>query len=346
MIHRGPGDGLAIGEVLPPAARPTLQRLGFGGLLEDRAHLPSPGTVSAWGSDVTQVSDFLFSPYGDGLHLDRARFDAQLREVAAAAGAKVLTGTWDSRDNNRGSAADPGTVRVIVDCSGRAAVVARAAGASIDRLDTLVAVAGVLSPRSPSVDLDARTYVESVTDGWWYSALLPDGRRTAAFHTDVDMLSPDVRLDPTVWHAKLARTPLIGALIRQAGAAPPESLHVLAADTRRLTWPPGRVRSGSTARSDGDSRLVVAGDAAMAFDPLSSQGILSAVQSAEEAVPEILALVLGDAAAAARGSAARDEMDRERWSRYVDRLAEAYADEQRWPDAPFWARRHRRSWRL
>ena len=338
LIHAERGHGPIIGEVLPPAARPTFLELGLGSALEDRAHLRSPGNVSAWGSDVPQMTDFVFSPYGDGLHLDRACFDAHLRTVAAASGARVLSGTWDVRRVSA-SGRDPGPIRVIVDCTGRSAAVARAAGASIDRLDRLVAVAGVLEPRSESADVDARTFVASVSDGWWYSALLPDGRRVAAFHTDVDLLSRDARLDPRAWHGMLLRAPLVGSLVRSSGAHPPPTLRVLAADSRRLVRPRPTVEPPLPARR-GDPELVVAGDAAMAFDPLSSQGILSAIQSAEEAAAEVLASLGGDRDAVAGASAGRADAAGDRWLRYVERLVRAYGDERRWPEAPFWARRH------
>jgi hypothetical protein len=31
------------------------------------------------------------------------------------------------------------------------------------------------------------TYVEADPEGWWYTALLPEGRRVLAFHTDADL---------------------------------------------------------------------------------------------------------------------------------------------------------------
>jgi flavin-dependent dehydrogenase len=339
LIHADRGSRSPVGEVLPPAARPTLLRLGLTRILEDPAHLRSPGTVSAWGSDVPVEQDFLYSPYGDGLRLDRACFDAHLRDIAAASGVRVVPGTWDVRrapvDNQ-----DHGTVRVMVDGTGRSAAVARGRGATIARLDALVAVAGLLTPGSVSADADARTFVASVRDGWWYSALLPNGRRVAAFLTDVDLLSREMRRDPTALHAALLRVPIIGSLVRRSGARPPETLRVLAADSRRIVPPPRDAAADPGPRAGPE--VVVVGDAAMAFDPLSSQGILSAIESAEEAVGVVLASLGGTHEAAADALARRSLADRERWSRYVARIAGAYADESRWPDAPFWARR--RSW--
>ena len=58
-----------------------LDRLAAGG------HLPCYGNLAVWGADEPQAADFLFNPYGHGWHVDRARFDAMLREATVAAGA-------------------------------------------------------------------------------------------------------------------------------------------------------------------------------------------------------------------------------------------------------------------
>jgi hypothetical protein len=74
----------------------------------------------------------------------------------------------------------------------------------------------------------------------------------------------------------------------------------------------------------------------MAFDPLSSFGILGAISSAEEALSVIAAHM--DRDAAVRIASERREIARtHRWERYRTRLAAAYADETRWPASPFWA---------
>jgi flavin-dependent dehydrogenase len=331
----------ALGEVLPPAARLTFDRLGLGRLLDEDAHLPSPGTVSAWGADTPRETDFLFSPYGPGLHLDRARFDARLREIAVAAGARVRQETWGVSRPDGAPRTDP-PARSILDCTGRVAAVMRSRGATWQKLDMLVAISGLLAPGPGSPDVDARTFVASVAGGWWYSALLPGGRRIATFQTDADLLPRPVARDPGTWFACLVDVPVIGSIVRDTGARPPPSLRVSAADSRRLVSPRYRPAAAAPASISNDPPAIAAGDAAMAFDPLSSQGILSAVQSAEDAVDVVLAILSGDERAVMAASARRADADRGRWSRYVTRLDEAYRDEQRWHAAPFWARRHAR----
>ena len=73
---------------------------------------------------------------------------------------------------------------------------------------------------------------------------------------------------------------------------------------------------------------LAAGDAAASFDPLSSQGILTAVLMGREAARHIDE----PAAYAARYGEIVAAYERERRA--------MYGREQRWPAAPFWARRH------
>jgi hypothetical protein len=81
----------------------------------------------------------------------------------------------------------------------------------------------------------------------------------------------------------------------------------------------------------------------MAFDPLSSAGIGSAVASAEEAIPVIEALLgstsRSDRQVVAEARAAAEDV---RWAVYRERLLEAYGSEARWHRSAFWARR--RDW--
>jgi flavin-dependent dehydrogenase len=293
-----------LGEGLPPAARPLFERLGIA---IDGPHLRSPGTMSCWGSDVPTEISFVMSPFGAGWHLDRARFDGQLRALALEAG---VTGA-------RSAPRAP----VVLDATGRASSVARAEGARVERVDRLVSVVGLLAARHG--DADARTFVSATRDGWWFSSLLPDGRRVVGFQTDRDLLDPD----PTQWARDLRAVPVLGELAAERPPmAPPR---VVAADSRRLCW------------EDAHSRSFAIGDADMAFDPLSSLGIIAAVSSAEEVVPVVLATLGGRRIAVDAALREREAAREYRWALYLAELAGRYRDERRWPDAPFWARRHR-----
>jgi flavin-dependent dehydrogenase len=75
---------------------------------------------------------------------------------------------------------------------------------------------------------------------------------------------------------------------------------------------------------------IACGDAAAAFDPLSSQGLLGALAGGVAAAQAICAEDTGTALA---GIAVRH---REIRAIYEARRSTAYARERQWPDRPFW----------
>jgi len=77
------------------------------------------------------------------------------------------------------------------------------------------------------------------------------------------------------------------------------------------------------------------GDAAIAFDPLSSQGLLCALDTGTRAGRAIDHALAGDAGPMADYARAVGEI----YSAYRDGLATCYAAERRWLDRPFWRRR-------
>jgi flavin-dependent dehydrogenase len=162
--------------------------------------------------------------------------------------------------------------------------------------------------------------VEAVEDGWWYSASLPDGRGVVALMTDADLLPKGLEAIAAFWEARLLQTrhtaPRLGAC--QADGA----LRVVAA---------GGSRSSRFAGRD----WLVVGDAAVAFDPLSGQGIYWALESG---------LAAGRAVSDALGG---DTGALDRYARHVEAgyhgflraRCVAYRRERRWERSPFWRRR-------
>ena len=105
----------------------------------------------------------------------------------------------------------------------------------------------------------------------------------------------------------------------------------------------GRIQGADTGSSILDNpvgdRWLAVGDAASAFDPLSSKGIANALYTGIKGAEAVLAARTGDATALSRYA----EHIREIHRVYRGHLAAFYGMERRWPDAPFWRRRQSNS---
>jgi len=322
LVDAPEGEGLKAGESLPPAAEPLLRELGLmDGFVADD-HLESSGTCAAWGTPRPVDNDFVLDPCGRGWHLDRRRFDRALKAAAAGAGAQLREGVRARVAGRRRGAwrvrlgdGEEIAVAALVDATGRGAGLSRHLGAHRERRDRLVALFAAVP--AAAADVDTRTLVEAVPDGWWYTSLVPGGRRAAVLLTDADLVPSDGRTAAGFARA-LDSTEHVRSLVT-AGAAEPRSEP---AHGSRLHPPCG------------DGWLAV-GDAAVAFDPISSQGIATALYTGLVGAHALDAHLAGDPAALGR-YAQRVATIAAAYER--NRLA-AYAAEWRWRERPFWARR-------
>jgi flavin-dependent dehydrogenase len=302
IIERDDDRGDKPGESLPPSALPLLQAIGIS--LED--HLPSTGNRSVWGGDEVDDMPFIFSPYGNGWHLDRRRFERVLAGRAVAAGATRRSGRRVSTVARGGRTwhlqLDDGTAidcAFLIDATGRASWLARRLGARRVHHDRLIAMVAFLE--SGHCD-DATTLIEAAENGWWYSAPLPDSRLAIMLVSDT----------PQPW----TPAPRTQARIDEGGYAMGNSKGAL----------PRRVDAGSARldRAGGDGWLAI-GDAAMSFDPISSHGLLTALSTG-----------------LAAGETSLDDYQAfvdTTWRAYARMRHACYASEERWADAPFWQRR-------
>lgn len=320
-----------VGETLPPAARPALQDLGLWPDFATGPHLRSTGTLACWGAPELHGRSHLYDPNGPGWHLDRSRFDASLRDAAVAAGAELRRATvvkyLAHGADRRLLVRQQGVVQVlpcdwVVDATGRRAVIGRQRAVR-RRQDRLVAAFALFEHRVPgarAADEEVRTLVEAVPQGWWYTARVPAGRLVAHL-TDVDLADPGLRT-PAGFLAGVARTRHLRIRLDGYDPAAATAPRWTAAHGLRLSPPSG-------------PGWIAAGDAALAFDPLSSQGILTALHTGAQAGWTIDLCLQGkaEARAAYTGFLARIE------AAYRDHHAESYAQEQRWPTHPFWRRR-------
>ena len=209
----------------------------------------------------------------------------------------------------------------LIDATGRRAAVARRVGAVRLRDDVLVAFYARFRATG-GADRDSRTAVESAPDGWWYTALVPSGERVVAFLTDADLVDHAEMLSTAGFAERLGASWYIRG--------------VLAAHGYEAVGPL-RGADASTARLDpvADVGWVAVGDAAVSFDPLSSQGILTALFTGLRAGQAVHHALAGDPAELDGYVRRVDEIDRA----YRRHREACYAAESRWLDRPFWRRR-------
>jgi flavin-dependent dehydrogenase len=323
-----------FGEGLVPAARLILEELGVFDEFTAEAHLPSFGNESSWGSPAVHRTDFIRSPYGHGWHLDRARFDAMLRNSARAAGAFVHARSWlrAFRDDGDGTwsldVEGPSGInrirsRWLVDATGRSSSVARRHGVRRITDDRLLAFAATFRPRRDG-DLDSLSFVEAVEEGWWYTALLPSRDRAVVFFTDAGLEAANTARTRQGFVAALSTTLHV-------------STRLAAFDYEIAEVPRATAASGSRLERLRGPRWLAVGDAAMSFDPLSSQGIFTALYGALKAARALIEELESNGSSLAGYEDALLEVYRH----YSANRLLAYRQERRWPHSPFWKPRHR-----
>jgi flavin-dependent dehydrogenase len=332
LVEGSASDVWKVGETLPPSARATLEGLGAWERFLADDHLRAFGTCSAWGSERLKARDFLFDPYGTGWHLDRGQFDQTLRDAAASAGVEcrpstrvvgfdVVQGRGWSLDLLGPRGHTSLTSSFVVDATGRSSWFARRCGIRRTVHDRLLGVVWLLAARTGR-GCEATTLVEAVERGWWYSAPVPGCRLVVACMTDADLLPRRPWTMNRLWQA--------------LGEAVHTKARVEAFGSVFQSSPRIRSAASSCLSATGGTRWVAAGDAAAAFDPLSSQGILTAMESGRDAARSLLVRLQGGRHIL-RGDAKATGPP---YVRYLAERAAYYALEKRWPDSPFWSRRH------
>ena len=332
LLDRPARGAFRIGESVAPGIAPLLRRLGLPDDLGRYGHSPYHGNRSLWGG-VAAVDDFLHRGLGHGWHLDRAKFDAWLRDAAVCAGAQLLTPArleavtrgrngWDLRIRHNVRTIDH-TATLIVDASGRRAALGAQLGVTRRRCDTLVAVATVVPDAASG--LGTLSLVEAAPEGWWYAAALPNGTALVSLMTDHDLARAAGWRCPATFAAAWAATDALARRVPPLSI--PGGLSIFPAHTQFVEC------------AAGPGWLSV-GDALLALDPLTSAGITGAIEDACAAA-ETICTWLGSTGPGERTAAADAYARRATHTlrRYLAERHRVYAAERRWTDRAFWQRR-------
>ena len=294
----------------------ALRSAGLNQALADAA-LPSQRQVSWNGQQHAQNIEFL---------LDRPGFDRGLREDLRLAGVDLIEGrvltvqtsTAGHRIEIEGHEAL--NADFLVEARGRQAP---ALGKGLRGPETVSLLNRWQGPPG-----DTASAVESLEDGWAWMARRADGQ--CYWQWTVDVASAD--LPGKAQLLDYCRQRRLNSSVARAFFAdgPENDLQLHARSSTAILNP----------QVCGDHWIRI-GDAAMAVDPLSGNGIFQSLSSALQA-PTVINTLLRKPERAALARQFHQQRVEQLFLRFARIGRDFYADEQRWQDRPFW--QARRQW--
>ncbi len=312
-----------IGASLPAGIFPLLEAIGVRQRVEEAGFLPSMAPIVRW-PHLRESPGAGFA----GLHVDRAEFDAILLDHAVAGGARLMlaaTATALTRTDGprRWQIAVDGEefagavhADVVVDATGRRSMSGRSA-----RFSPPTVAIYAYGERDGLGDGAGR--IDAGSAEWLWHAPVTERRSISAIFIEPKRLSGlDAGGIDQLFRDLLGKSGLIGPCVAQS--------------------PPGAVRicdaSGRMALRHAEIDLIRVGDASLAIDPLSSQGVQVAMASALQGAVVVNTLLKGgdEARNAAEFYEARQ---REKQEMHRLKAAAAYAEVAAARESSFWTSR-------
>lgn len=258
--------------------------------------------------------------------LDRPRFDAALREDLRAADVQLLEARVRGVDSDAAGHAlqlDSGEVLradFLVEARGRQAPLAAGRLRGPETLSLLNQWQE--APGAPA------SAVQSLADGWAWMARLADGRCYWQLTLDAASAGLPAKEQLPAWCAERRAQSALARELFGAQALQPAGLHA-------------RSSTAILAQESGGANWLRVGDAAMAVDPLSGNGIFQSLSSALQA-PAVINTLLRRPERADLALGFHQRRVEQLFLRFARTGRDFYAQERRWADQPFWHRR--RAW--
>ncbi|MBO3697351.1 NAD(P)/FAD-dependent oxidoreductase [Roseivirga sp. E12] len=327
IIEAQPEPTAKAGEALPPSARPLFRQLGIEDLLQHTSHSPYYGNMSCWGSNEFVQEEFIHHLHGHGYLLNRQHFESQLQSLMQ----KQATKFYSAYRLQHVEPANPGikieiangvcsksiTSDFVVDATGRKASVCRRLGIEKEVYDDQFALSFRVKLKEP---MARQIYIEAIDTGWWYAAPFGDKEMTLMFFTAKDLLPTKPNTVEFLQEAHHNTQHM------------PKSLDLSQVETSMVKVMPAGTSSLQVPY--GENWLAV-GDAAYAYDPISSYGITSALASGYYA-----GHALSDHLAGQRDALVTYRYIMEKaFQGYLEKLFHQYDSEKRWSDGSYWKNR-------
>jgi flavin-dependent dehydrogenase len=322
-----------IGESLTPSILSILDFLKLRQTVERGEFLRMPGHTVCWGSPEPRTGYYSTDKSRMGFQVWRETFDSLLLEHARGQkGAEVRLGTGANAVtiDRRGVTVQaahqaPVKTRFFVDATGHAGVLARRDLRQRDPDFRTLAVTGYWRGATGPAGGDfGNTLLEAYENGVVWSVPLHNGLRNVTLLVD--------------WSE--------GRHIRELGRG-----NFYLSEIKKLSYVSKFVSTASllatpqvsdatlyTARRFAGERYLLLGDAGLFIDPLSSEGVQTAMASAITGAVVINTILNRPAAVASALTFYRDAQNNA-YSTHYRQSAEYYDQERRWPDSIFWRKR-------
>lgn len=315
-------------EIIPADAYPVFRQLGIDYILHDPQHKQNMHHLHAWGLSSTEA---LQHQMGNGWYINRRYFEKQLRWAAERLKVQWLTGLtfidFEEKEShicviavtNQGEQLEI-AASFAVDASGRKACLAHQAGASRIEFSSLTCYH--ISWPSAAQGLTNTSLIEATGDGWWHALPEKNGHLSVNYFTD-DHLQ------------QVATDRLTGWIFDNTE----ETVHLkslIATSPQGKTTVTARQASTSILDQLAGRYWLAVGDAAFTTEPILSAGLATALQSSLQAAISIKEYLAGNTNTLGTYAS----IQRQTLYNYLKRLQQQYTLETRWPDRPFWQRRH------
>ncbi|WP_025666632.1 lysine-epsilon-oxidase maturase LodB [Aquimarina megaterium] len=333
IVEQSDLDTLRVGEQVSPAifdllAYMNIDRTDF----ETNSFIYGYNHVAAWGSANLSSRYSISSTVEDSIQLDRKAFDLLLLERAGQRGASILPrtrcidfkqtkeGDWTIELKHKTKGDILVKTNFLVDATGRQNAVSRNLGLKPLKSDELVAIGTFITFEKGKVPAQ-EVLLETVEEGWWYCATLPNDKIGLTLFTDAGIAKEKQLQKTHQFNQLLLNTRYIKNKIKQGVSY--QSPWVRNAYSKLIDITPIK-------------NYIAVGDAIASFDPISSMGIGFALSSACHASKTIIDFENN-----------RDDTYRLDYQNNINTIYkdyqqtknQFYTTEQRWKESEFWQQR-------
>jgi flavin-dependent dehydrogenase len=258
------------------------------------------------------------------------RTSAEQRGVHCIRGTKLHQSSYENAQWNVVAKSDDRTTqninaKFVIDATGRLSHFARSLNVKRQHFDKLIACWATMDNHTENT----MSTISASKNGWWYSAVVPDNKRILAFQTDSDLIDKN-ELKTLESFLNLSKGNQEITQLLETNKSELKFHGTVAANSTRLEQVAG-------------TQWAALGDAAISFDPLTSQGMFNAMASAMQLkglIEKLNFIHTSDTEKENQFQKIYTQQIDSIWNHYLQHKKLFYGAETRWKESEFWKRRN------